>query len=574
MVIALAAALGIWLLQSRKQASDSALVPVPLTSYPGFEGYPSFSPDGTQVAFMWCPDEPAPNCDIYVKQIGVEPPSRLTTDPAEDFSPAWSPDGRFIAFLRKLPTNKTTLLLIPQRGGQERVLGESGVTYFTLDPEAPYGSYLAWTPDSKWLAVAGGDAGVPQAGVLLLNVDTREARRLPAAVNSLAFSPDGRTLALNQGGPPERLCLLHLANDYRPDGELEQIVSTASYNTRNFGITWTPDGRELVFSSGNFSNNGLWRAAAAPGAKPHRLPFASDGASAPVISRQGNRLVYIANRTDINIWRVDLGSPGKDPDRPVRLIASTWQDRDPDYSPDGKRITFMSNRSGSCEIWVCDRDGTHAAQLTALGGARAFGPKWAPDGRSIAFTASRAGVYIVSANGGPARPMTSYPAGGKWPSWSHDGKWLYFSSKRSGSDAIWKWPVEGGEAVRITQHGADTPLESPDGRFVYYEKGWPEHCSVWRVPVAGGDEVKVIDWTHTDAGWTVGKQGIYFFTPPDAQGHSDLCLYKFTTGEKTKILTIERPVYERLAVSRDERSILYGQFDQLGSDLMLVENFQ
>jgi len=97
---------------------------------------------------------------------------------------------------------------------------------------------------------------------------------------------------------------------------------------------------------------------------------------------------------------------------------------------------------------------------------------------------------------------------------------------------------------------------------------------VWKVPVGGGEEVKVLDSTHPEAGWAVGKQGIYFFTPPDGRGRSDICLYKFATGKISKILTIERNLGYRIAVSPDERTILYGQHDQAGSDLMLVENFR
>jgi len=86
--------------------------------------------------------------------------------------------------------------------------------------------------------------------------------------------------------------------------------------------------------------------------------------------------------------------------------------------------------------------------------------------------------------------------------------------------------------------------------------------------------VKVLEPTHPYAGWTVVKQGIYFFRPPDGRGCSDLCLYTFATGTTSKILTIERNLGYRIAVSPDERTILYGQRDQAGSDLMLVENFR
>jgi Tol biopolymer transport system component len=581
--VVIVVALGVagWYWYHRSRATPEApLTPVPLTSYPGYEGYPSFSPDGTQLAFQWCTEQPSANCDIYIKQIGVEPPSRLTTDPAEDFSPAWSPDGRFIAFLRKVSTGRTALMLIPQRGGQERVLGDSDVTYITSDAEEPYGSYLAWTPDSKWLVLPWRGADKRGEGLFLLNVETRETRRLmTSGDNAPAFSPDGRTLAFNQGGNPSLICFLHLTKDYQPEGEPERVAPTAESYVRNFGTAWSPDGKDIVFSSGNWASIGLWRVAASAGARPQRLAFASDFASAPAVSRQGDRLAYVVNRTDVNIWRIDLRSPGQKPGMPERVIASTWEERDPAFSPEGKRIAFMSNRSGACEIWVCASDGSNPVQLTALGGPRLFGPKWSPDGQNIAFNAAPAGshdVYVISASGGPPRRVTTHSAADKWPSWSRDSQSLYFCSTRSGSSEIWKMPAKGAEGVQITRHGgdADVPQESPDGRFVYYMKGWPSQCSVWRVPAAGGEEVKVLDSIHSYGGWSVGKQGIYFFTPPDAQGRSDICLYKFATGKISKILTIERDVYERIAVSPDERTILYTQFDQAGSDLMLVENFR
>ena len=117
------ATVGVWLVRSKKEVPEVPLVAVPLTSYPGDEAWPSFSPDGTQVAFDW-DGEKQDKRDIYVKQVGVEPPYRLTNDPAMNYGPAWSPDGRLIAFLRDISPSKTAIMLIPQRGGSERILAE------------------------------------------------------------------------------------------------------------------------------------------------------------------------------------------------------------------------------------------------------------------------------------------------------------------------------------------------------------------------------------------------------------------------------------------------------------------
>jgi hypothetical protein len=134
-------------------------------------------------------------------------------------------------------------------------------------------------------------------------------------------------------------------------------------------------------------------------------------------------------------------------------------------------------------------------------------------------------------------------------------------------------PSKGGEAVQITRNEANQEEISPDGKFLYYSKGWPLQVSLWRMPVEGGEEIKVLDSVDAQGQWALGRQGVYFVVPPDEQGHSDIRLYEFSTGKIRKILTIERSVGEQIAVSPDERTILYPQLDEAGSDLMLVENF-
>jgi serine/threonine protein kinase len=116
----------LWFARSGVKTPESLLTAVPLTTYPGFQTEPSFSPDGSQIAFSW--DGPRQdNQDIYVKVVGTAgAPLRLTTDPARDYSPAWSPDGRFIAFLRRLSQEKSALLVIPALGVRNAQLAGFG----------------------------------------------------------------------------------------------------------------------------------------------------------------------------------------------------------------------------------------------------------------------------------------------------------------------------------------------------------------------------------------------------------------------------------------------------------------
>jgi Tol biopolymer transport system component len=510
----------------------------------------------------------------------VETPFRLTDNPADEYSPAWSPDGQTIAFLRDVSPGRAALVLIPHRQGPERVVAEFDEFRARKELAKPY---LAWTPDSEWIVSVGLEGNLQGAGLFLVSVETGEKRRLlspPVDVvgdTALAFSPDGRTLVFTrQGFSRSDLYLLRLAEDHRPQGEPEQIVLDIRSNS---GAAWTPDGSEIVFNSGKWGSYGVWRMRASKSAKPRRLALASDQAFTPAVSRQGTRLAFVVYRFDANIWRVELQGPSRKPGLTSKLVSSSRGDFMPEYSPDGKRIVFLSYRSGTGEIWVCESDGSKPMQLTALGETAAvMGARWSPDGRSIAFTGFPSGngdVYVVSLKGGALRRLTTHPSVDKWPYWSRDGQWLYFCSMRTGEPGqIWKIAASGGQEVQITRNGGDFPQESPDGKFIYYEKGWPSETSVWRVPVEGGEETKVLDSVHPYGKWAVGKEGIYFFTPSGEREHTDIQLYEFATGRTTKILTIESAVNPHIAVSSDGRTILYTQTDQAGSDLMLVENFR
>ena len=571
-------AAGLWF-RLKSGSPEVPLVAVPLTSYGGLELWPTLSPDGTQVAFSW-DGEKQNKFDIYVKQIGVEPPFRLTSDAAMDYSPAWSPDGGFIAFLRELSHDKTDIVLVPQRGGPERILSE---IKGSMQQALPWGPYLSWTPDSKWIVCPAPKSGERVWALHLFSTETGEQTELTSPPSSEAgdvapaVSPDGKTLVFSRVSPDffnATLWLLHLKDGYKPVGKEEQIQSPG---ITNIGAAWLPNGREFVFGSETGTNYGLWRTAVSKGAVSRRLDLGSAGAE-PTISRLGNRLAFAVFQFRGNIWRVDLNGPGKEPSQPIRFIFSTQNEFYPAFSPDGRRIAFMSERSGTQEIWICDSDGSKTLQLTSFGGAAIYGPSWSPDSQNIALTVAQKGIkediYVVSVNGGVPRRMTTDPAEDKWPYWSHDGKWIYFSSTRSGREEIWRMPASGGEAVQITRNSGDTPQESPDGRFLYYMKGWPDAVSVWRASVDGNQEAKVLDSVHSEGQWPVGKEGIYFFRTPDKMGHSDICFYEFASGQIRKVLTIQMPVNNHIAVSPDGRTILYPQSDESGSVLMLVDNFR
>jgi Tol biopolymer transport system component len=257
----------------------------------------------------------------------------------------------------------------------------------------------------------------------------------------------------------------------------------------------------------------------------------------------------------------------------VRLLSSTRADFNAQYSPDGKRITFHSTRSGWSEIWVCDSGGSDARQLTFLRAPMTGSPRWAPDGNRIVFDSNVEGqseLYTISADGGKPQRLTTNPAADGVGSWSRDGKSIYFASDRSGEWQVWKMATEGGAAVPVTRYGGVAAFESPDNRFVYYSKGRND-TSLWRVPVGGGEEQQVLEsvwWLN----FAVVPNGI-FFRPGHADGAWSIRFFSFHTRATTVVAPIEGTADVGLSVSPDGRYILYSQSDQQSSELMLVENF-
>jgi eukaryotic-like serine/threonine-protein kinase len=574
----------LWFMRSPTKLPEAALNPVPLTTYPGVQERPSFSPDGNQVAFVWN-GEKQDNFDIYVKMIGTNgPPLRLTSDAALDHGPAWSPDGRFIAFLRVLPSGKSAVLLIPAIGGLERKIAE----IFTDSPPFP----PTWSPDGNWLAISQKDSKTEPFALSLLSVDTGEKRRLTSPPKKFfsdfdpAFSPDGHSLAFSRSIDPQSaglsdLHLLALSDGWKPVGEPRQITF-GNLGAQN--PAWTTDGRDIVYSVGSMVSRGLWRISvfghAAGRAEPQRLPSVGDDAFEPTISRSGHRLAYVHSFSHGSIWRMAIpGLDGKDLrplNQPTPLISSTRDDLLPQFSPDGKKIAFQSGRSGSLEVWVCEADGSNAVQLTSFGGPDVTTPRLSPDGERVAFDSNAAGefdIYVVGVNGGKPQRMTTDPANDGNPSWSHDGQWIYFDSARTGAQQVWKMPANGGEAVQVTKDGGYAPLESPDGKFLYYTKALFSG-SLWRIPVEGGEASKVLDGLTFYENWAIADGGLFFVPTANKTGDSSIQFLSFATDKISNIATFEKTLLWGLTVSPDGKWIVSGQERQSGSELMLVENFR
>jgi Tol biopolymer transport system component len=566
--VLLAAAGGVWWKMGRTQAPAAKVVPFTST---GAAQDPAFSFDGKLMAFSAA--GPDGNTDIYVQQIGAGNPLRLTTDPEPDINPVFSADGRYIAF-----TRKGTLILVPALGGAERELGRETAS-----------SGIDFSPDGKTIAITSKESATAPLGIFLLTVETGQRKRLtspPGVAGDVEprFSPDGRTIAFARsfGAQSYDLDTVQAAG-----GDVKRV---AGDNRAIEGLAWMPDGSEIVYSTRRLGRpEELWRVRSS-GGTPQPVSEAGENAYSPDVSRAEKRLAYVRQTYDENIWHLDItgegeGGEGKASGPPTKLIASTWQDNAPQYSPDGKKIAFGSDRSGGYEIWVCNADGSGAVQLTSQGG-HAGTPRWSPDGRRIAFDANvngSADVFVIDAGGGAPRRITTSPANGHargLPSWSFDGKWIYFSSNQTGSYEIWRASADGGQESQLTHQGGFDARESPDGKQLYYLKR-RNASEIWSVSPDGGTESPVLTDPAglTDfAWWQPFNDGIYFVSRvPKASPEEDRIQFFSLANKKIEMIapTSKRVSgYGGFSVSPDRRHIVFAQVDQDESDIMLVENFR
>jgi len=564
-VIVLVTAGAVWYRSSRSVSNPPLPVmkTIPFTSFPGREVDAGFSPDGKQVAFVHLQE-------IYLQIIGTDSPVRLT----RGGSPAWSPDGRHIAVIRGTQ-DKAEIYLIPALGGPERKL-------HTLNWGKDFWgwSFVSWSPDGKYLAFPDRELGEKQFSIFLLSIATLKPHRLvsPSAldfyVDQPRFSPEGKTLAFVRSGgfAVQDIYLVSLAG-----GEPWRLTFDGRWI---WGLNWTPDGKYILYSSDrNRGTDCLWKVPVS-GGEPERLPVGEDNAYGPAISPDGRRLAYSQKYWETNIYRIAGPCSGGLAGTPLKLISSSRAQTAPQYSPDGRKIAFVSNRTGSYEVWVCDSDGSNTMQLTSMGGTLGGGnPHWSPDGREIAFDARgerNSDIYVISSDGGPPRRLTTDPSHEMVPTWSHDGRWIYFASNRTGSWQVWKMPAKGGRAVQVTQHGGFAALESVDGNSLYYSKSLDVLGSLWKVPVGGGEEEPAIPaaklYTDLMVPWAVLEDGICF----NNEETRALEFFDFATRRITRKASREGsgPWGGTISVSPDGRWILYCQVDRNEEDIMLVENFR
>ena len=573
-VLAIGLVLIAWTIRLHQPLTEQAKTTSPrartvmLTTFRGRAIQPTFSPDGKQVAYFW-KGEDQKQYDIYIQMIGGEKPLRLTWSGAKHICCiGWSPDGQWISFARCNPDGGT-IFKVPVLGGPEHKVTDAAC----LDDARTW-----WSPDGNFMLHS--DRCVPNGphGLVVFSFETGEKRCLiaPPVENTVVYwpklSPDGRTVAFLQSTTAgvSDIYVIPLNG-----GQARRLTSDGKWIT---DLMWAADGQRIVFSSergGRFSER-RWQVPVKGGEIEPETIYPNIG----VLSPDGRRLAFVqTGRTDLpSIWRADLSGPGGRIMTQKQIIVSAVNDEDPQLSPDGTRIVFVSLRSGDLELWKSEADGSNPQQITSFKGEWPGTPRWSPDGKWIVFdkpTGARHQIYVIDTEGRNLHAITSGDYDNSGPSWSRDGQSLYFASRRSGVSQIWKQRLGGGRPVQITEHGGSCALESYDGKTLYYTKDIED--GLWRTSVGGGPETRVTAAPRISYGanWAVSETGLYVL---ESEGvpRPTIEFYDFKTQRLVPVISLEhsaRPLYAGVHASRDGRTVLFVQWNPQNS-IAMVENFQ
>ena len=553
---------GVWL-SARFLLRTTEQTPTVVTSFVGEHGNPTLAPDGNQFAFSWDGDVPNGKPHIYASLIGKVSPLRLTPEEESAIEPAWSPDSQSIAYVRQTGPRRSDLVVMTSLGGAARVVGSGWI-------DGP-----TWSPDSRWLLYIQIDES-RFSGIWIVPAAGGEPRRLLPKGNykgdeGPAISPDGR-----------HIVFVRVAADFDSDlyvADLEggQIsgdphMLTSDHHTKVNPI-WVADGRELLYVSGDSKDESFVYRISATGGHPRRMESLRGKAIDNLtFSPHAKRLLYSTVSINYDIERLALGVKQA---KAERFLSSTRFESTPAYSPDGKRIAFMSNRSGVMQIWVANADGSSPVALTSFESGMAGSPQWSPDGLMLAFDARpglAADIYTIPASGGTAKRLTDYPGEDHVPSWSPDGKWIYFGSRRAGGHEVFRMHPDGSDVQQITHDGGLSGMVSPDGKWLYYTASGK---GLWKMPADGGEPTQVLTRMQANGtlSFTLDREGIYA-NGRDGAGGFPIVFFPFNNQPPKTLTVLNRAPYLNPAVSPDHSYLLYTVNDDPVYGIMAIDNFR
>ena len=462
--IAFAYANNIWVVE---RAGGSARR---LTSFQGQTGSPHFSPDGKWIAFS---GDYAGNTDVYVVPAEGGEPRRLTWHPGADQVQGWTSDGKSIVFASSratwAPSGAPRFWTVPAQGGVEEPMALPRAYQGKISPD---GTHVAYRMNNSWDEERRNYRGGQNRPIWIVDLKTFDLVS-PPWTDSKDMDPcwvgDTVFFISDRDG---------VANVWSFDTKTKKLSQVTKFT--DFDVKTMDSGAGMVvFEQAGYvheldpkSGRAHVVTIRATGDFPWMMPKWEDVTSRMTniaISPTGKRVVVEARGEIFTI-------PAEKGDVRNLTHSSASAERDPAWSPDGKSVSYFSDKSGEYKLVIEAQDGlTPPREITLQSPTHYYTPAWSPDSKKILFTDTNLKVWVVDVATGVGKIVGSDP----WmvpqrtlnPAWSPDSKWVAYSSRlKSLYHAIFVTNVETGENKQVTDGLADAmfPVWDANGKYLWF----------------------------------------------------------------------------------------------------------
>ena len=440
----------------------------PLTSYQGWEMGPSWSPDGSTIAYSHIVDGSG---EIALLSLGGSEPLILTHNPADNVNPRWSPDGSRIAFVSDRGRG-SDIYLIPATGGPERKLVETHIPILERSQDWFFAlGATPWSPDGGELLFSRiADNG--EISLWKVEIETLAETRLtvppPGGADvSAAWSHDGGRIAFAR----RDLTGFSLWQVPSDGGDPEPVLDEGHFDMMP---AWSPDDLRIAFISTRSGAINLWEMVVATGSLSQVTSGIGNDAQ-PVYAPDGS-IVYANWGHEIDLYEMDPDEPEREH---VRLTSVTGSNFGGRVSPDGSQVLYCSDRGGPFSLWRIDHATGQHQQLNDAPSNDKLAD-WSPDGREVVFVSDRngaVGLWVMDVETGAERPltdqvlpMTMHPAEAGGPRWAPDGEKIGYLAPAEGGNAVWTIRPDGTGAEPLPIRGALGFSWYEDGHRIVYTR--------------------------------------------------------------------------------------------------------
>ncbi len=568
------AGFGYWFFQNpNQQATQQTNKPAPDIKIQRLTGNGkvselAISPDGKFLAYV---QNEGGLQSLWVKQISTNSNVQVVAPGlVEEYTYiTFTPDGSYIYFNGTNVENRSnTIFRVPTFGG----------SLSKVFSKARGGSF---SPDGKQIVFGKWDAKTAESALFVANTDGSGERKLASLFDNLyfsggmAWSPDGKLIACGVGDDKKLERKQTLAVIGVSDGALKEL-SEYKWDSID-SAAWLPDMSGIIFSADDTGGGeGISKIfeISYPGGESRRLTQNLTDYSDVTITADGKTLVARESDFSANVWV----SPNADISRAQQITTGKANyARGIAWTPD-KRIVYIANTSGVEEVWIMNADGSNQKQLTNDARIK-YTPVVSPDGRYIVYAVPYNGgdLWRINIDGSNPILLTGKDSHEGNPDISPDGKWIVYSAWNFGKQALWRMPIEGGEAQQLTDFTTTEPHVSPDGKFIACF--FPNEKNITYlgiVPFEGGAPVKTFDVPQTvdidmTPKWTPDGSGITYVD--NRAGIGNLWLQPTDSGAPKQLTDFKQNGIHRREWTRDGKQVAIVRGEG-NSDAIMITGFR